>query len=188
MILAEPPIDRGMLDLAVDIRSGFWTSVAEALSWLGSISVLTVIVIAASAVFAAFGRWRSAAAVLFGSWSAYWLMIGLKALFDRDRPPVSARLIHASHQSMPSGHAMMSLVVFGLIAACLYRSSGWIRQHPDILMLAPVLSLAIGVSRVYLGVHWFTDVVIGWVLGAAWVALVVWVAHLGQPDTRVKLA
>ncbi|MFT4200369.1 phosphatase PAP2 family protein [Gordonia sp. (in: high G+C Gram-positive bacteria)] len=186
--LATPPIDIGVLDLAVGSRSGFWTSVAESLSWLGSTKVLTVIVVVAAVAFAAFRQWRSAAMVLFGSWIAYWLMLLLKRVIDRDRPPVGERLAHAAYQSMPSGHAMMSTIVFCLIAVALYRSSERIRRHPDILMLAPILAAAIGVSRLYLGVHWTTDVVVGWLLGAIWVTIAAAVADLGRTRTPVAAA
>ncbi|GAA3030388.1 hypothetical protein GCM10010528_09770 [Gordonia defluvii] len=176
--MSIPPVDTGVLGFVVDNRSGFWTALAYGLSWLGSTATLTVVTIAASAAFAVFRQWRSSAMILAGSWSAYVVMIVLKRAFDRDRPPAGDRLAHAAYQSMPSGHAMMSAVVFGLIAVALFRGSAWIREHPDVLLAAPVLSLAIGLSRVYLGVHWMTDVVAGWVLGALWITVVATVARL----------
>ncbi|MFT3899166.1 MAG: phosphatase PAP2 family protein [Gordonia sp. (in: high G+C Gram-positive bacteria)] len=187
-IATPPPIDNGMLHLVIGGRSGFWTSVSNALSWLGSTTVLTVIVVIATVIFLAFRQWRTTLMLLLGSISAYWLMRVLKHLFDRDRPPVEDRLAHAAFQSMPSGHAMMSTIVFGLIAVGLYRSSTWIRQHPDVLMLAPILTGAIGLSRVYLGVHWMTDVVVGWLFGVLWVALFAGLASVGADRTRATAA
>ena len=172
------PVDHEVLEFVVDNRSGFWTSVAHGLSWVGSTLTLTLIVITAAAVFALFRHWRSAAMVLLGSLTAYLVMIGLKGAIDRDRPPSADRLTHVAYQSMPSGHAMMSAVVFGLIAVGLFRASAWIRAHPDVLLVAPLLAVAIGLSRVYLGVHWMSDVVVGWVFGALWIALVATLARV----------
>ncbi len=176
---SSTPVDAGVLDFIVGHRSGALTSLCEGLSWLGSTMTLTVIVIVAGAVFAAFRLWRSAVMVWLGSVTGYWLMVVLKGAIARDRPPEEYRLVHAAYHSMPSGHAMMSAIVFGLIAVGLFRSSAWIREHPDVLLVAPVLSLLIGLSRVYLGVHWLTDVLAGWAIGAVWLAVVASVARLG---------
>ncbi|GAB10360.1 hypothetical protein GOARA_056_01080 [Gordonia araii NBRC 100433] len=182
------PADAEVLDFVVDNRTGFWTSVSHVFSWIGSTGTLTAVVIIASLLFAAYRQWRSAAMVLLGSATAYWLMATLKSSIDRDRPPVEDRLAHAAFQSMPSGHAMMSAIVFGLIAVGLFRASSWIRDHPDVLLVAPILSIAIGLSRIYLGVHWMTDVVVGWTLGAIWIAIVAAIARIGMPRSRVTVA
>lgn len=180
------PADHEVLDFVVDNRSGLWTSLSHALSWVGSTLTLTLVVVVASAVFAGYRQWRIAAMVLLGSWSAYFLMLLLKGWINRDRPPADDRLTHVAYQSMPSGHAMMSAVVFGLIAVGLFRSSAWIREHPNVLLVAPLLSFAIGLSRVYLGVHWMSDVLAGWVIGAVWIAIVATIARL--PVGKVTLA
>lgn len=183
---SSTPFDTGVLDFVVDNRTGFWTTLCEGLSWLGSTVTLTVIAVVAGALFAAFRLWRSALMVWLGSVTGYWLMIVLKGGIGRDRPPEEIRLVHAAYQSLPSGHAMMSAIVLGLIAVGLFRSSAWIREHPDVLLVAPFLSFAIGLSRVYLGVHWMTDVLAGWVIGAVWIAVVATVARLvARPRTTV---
>lgn len=176
---SSTPFDAGVLDFVVGHRTGFLTTVCEGLSQLGSTMTLTVIVVVAGALFAACRLWRSAAMVWLGSVTGYWLMIVLKGAIARDRPPEELRLVHAAHHSMPSGHAMMSAIVFGLIAVGLFRSSAWIREHPDVLLVAPVMSFLIGLSRVYLGVHWLTDVLVGWAIGAVWIAVVATIARLG---------
>ncbi len=179
-VMTATPVDVGVLDFVVDNRSGFATSLSHGLSWLGSTPTLTVIAIVAGVLFGAARQWRSAAMVLFGSGGAYVVMLVLKRWINRDRPPAVDRLAHAAYQSMPSGHAMMSAVVFGLVAVGLFRASAWIRAHPDVLLLAPMASIAIGLSRVYLGVHWMTDVVVGWVIGAVWIVLVAALARMGR--------
>ena len=116
--------------------------------------------------------------------AAWGLMNLTKALVGRERPPQLDALIHrpVSH-SMPSGHALVSMVFVGLLA---YLAVGWIgrrlpgsRAGAAILRGAVVLAAAaaigmIGVSRVYLGVHWLSDVIAGWCLGGAILAAALW--------------
>ena len=116
--------------------------------------------------------------------AAWGLMNLTKALVGRERPPQLDALIHrpVSH-SMPSGHALVSMVFVGLLA---YLAVGWIgrrlpgtRAGAAILQGAVVLAAAavtgmIGVSRVYLGVHWLSDVIAGWCLGGVILAAALW--------------
>ena len=111
------------------------------------------------------------AGVLFG----YGLMQALKYSFARDRPPVEDRLLNIDTFSFPSGHAMMTMVVFGLFAVAAFRSSPWVRAHRWILVIAPVLSILVGLTRIQLAVHWATDVVAGWLFGAIWVVFCTWI-------------
>ena len=101
----------------------------------------------------------------------------LKLIFARDRPPVALRLIDIDSHSFPSGHAMLSTIVYGLSVIILHRLYPWVRRHVGWLVVGPVLVVLIGVSRVYLGVHWISDVLFGWLFGAIWVALCV-AAHV----------
>ena len=98
-------------------------------------------------------------------------MFLLKQLFGRERPPLADRLIDVDSLSFPSGHAMMSTAIYGLTAAICYRLYAWVRENPLILLIAPALVLVIGMSRVYLGVHWASDVIFGWVLGLLWLGV-----------------
>jgi undecaprenyl-diphosphatase len=92
----------------------------------------------------------------------------LKHWFQRQRPDVPWALTHEKSFSFPSGHAMMGIVVFGMLAYLLYR-----HQHSrsacvlDIL-IAAIVVIGIGTSRVYLGVHFPTDILGGWIAGGVW--------------------
>jgi membrane-associated phospholipid phosphatase len=84
-------------------------------------------------------------------------------------------LTSASSTAFPSGHATQSLstfAAFALVAAAFMPSA----RRPG-LVVAAVVAAGVSWSRVYLGVHWATDVLAGWLAAACWVALVAWVAH-----------
>ncbi|WP_312870520.1 phosphatase PAP2 family protein [Gordonia asplenii] len=150
-----------------------WISVARVLTLLGTTIVLTVLTLVVVLALAATRRCSTAVLVGVGSVSGYVLMVALKDVFGRERPPVADRLLKIDSNSFPSGHAMMTAICFGLFAVSAYYCSAWLRRHAWVLALAPVLSVLVGCTRVYLGVHWMTDVLAGWVIGALWVVLCV---------------
>ena len=101
------------------------------------------------------------------------LALSLKAVFSRDRPDAAFHATVAAGHSFPSSHAMMSAVVFLTLAALVARLTPRTALRAYALGMAALLSGAVGVSRVYLGVHWASDVAAGWAGGAAW-ALACW--------------
>lgn len=95
----------------------------------------------------------------------------LKSLYDRPRPDLVAHLDTIHTASFPSGHAMMSTVAYLTLAALIVRIVVSRAARVYVLVVAVLVSLAVGVSRVYLGVHWPSDVAAGWALGVAWASL-----------------
>lgn len=155
---------------------------ARDISGLGGSGVLTLIV-AASAVFLWLaGKHRTVLFVLASTLGGALATTLLKAGFGRPRPDLVPHGSYVTSASFPSGHAMMSAVVYLTLAALVARliPQRWLKLY--VLAVATVLSGLIGLSRVYLGVHWPSDVLAGWVAGAAW-ALGCWtVAQLGHLD------
>jgi undecaprenyl-diphosphatase len=99
----------------------------------------------------------------------------LKMLYDRPRPEIVDHLVVTHTASFPSGHATMSTVVYLTLAALVVRLVEQTRVRVYVLAVAILVSLAVGLSRIYLGVHWPSDVAAGWALGAAW-ASISWLA------------
>lgn len=94
----------------------------------------------------------------------------LKLGFDRPRPDLVPHGMTVYSASFPSGHAMMTAIVYLTLAALLARSETRKRLKAFLLLLAAWVTLMVGVSRVYLGVHWPSDVLGGWMIGSAWAA------------------
>lgn len=101
------------------------------------------------------------------------LSTALKALFDRPRPELVPHGTIAYHASFPSGHAMLAAVTYLTLGALLAKSQQRRRIKIFVLAVAIFVTVAVGLTRIYLGVHWPTDVLAGWTAGAVW-ALVCW--------------
>lgn len=95
----------------------------------------------------------------------------LKEIFDRPRPDLVLRLSYAGSASFPSGHSIISAVTYLTLAALLGTLVERRRERIYLLLVATLLTILIGISRVYLGVHWPTDVLAGWAAGAVWAIL-----------------
>jgi undecaprenyl-diphosphatase len=101
----------------------------------------------------------------------------LKIGFERPRPELVAHSARVFTSSFPSAHAIMSAVTFLTVGALLTRAHADRRVKGYFMVLAVLLTVMVGLSRVYLGVHYPTDVLAGWCVGAAWAALC-WIAAL----------
>jgi undecaprenyl-diphosphatase len=140
---------------------------------LGSTTVLTIIVILVCGLFLSIRRWRESLMLLLSSGGGLLNIELLKDLFRRDRPPLVLHAVKAINASFPSGHAALSATVYLTLGALIAHFAERRRVRVYALAAAVVLSVTVGCSRVYLGVHWPTDVLGGWCVGAAW-ALVWW--------------
>lgn len=142
---------------------------------LGSLAVLSLLILLAFGVLACLRRWGEGLLLLVGAGGGLAISQGLKALFGIERPGLDYRAVEAINASFPSGHAMLSAVVFLTLGALGARFAQRKRLKALALGAAVLLSLLVGLSRVYLGVHWASDVLAGWSVGAAW-AMACWLA------------
>ncbi|MEZ5959160.1 MAG: phosphatase PAP2 family protein [Hyphomonadaceae bacterium] len=142
---------------------------------LGGFAVLALVTLFAVGYLLAVKRWGDALLLLVATLGGALISEGLKVGFNRPRPDLVAHIVEATSMSFPSGHAMLSAVTYLTLGALIARTQERSNLRGYVLGAAIVLTLLIGFSRVYLGVHWPTDVLAGWCLGAAW-ALACWVA------------
>jgi undecaprenyl-diphosphatase len=144
-------------------------------SALGGVSLLSLVTVIAVGFLMLDGKnhmaYFAAGAVVGGTIAS----VLLKDVFQRSRPEIVPHIAYAANSSFPSGHSMMSAVTYLTLGALLARSQERKRLKAYFLLLAALLTFLVGVSRVYLGVHWPTDVLAGWMAGAVW-ALLCWLA------------
>lgn len=152
---------------------------------LGSASLLWLLTVAVLGFLWLAGRRRTTLFVGIAVGGGELLTELLKSAFDRPRPAYSD--IYVVTSSFPSGHSMMSAVTYLTLGALLARVLPRRRLRAYVLILAALISVAVGASRVYLGVHWPTDVLAGWTAGAFWALLCSTVArrlqHRGDIET-----
>jgi undecaprenyl-diphosphatase len=140
---------------------------------LGGVVVLTLVTVATCIFLALDGKQRMAQFVLGSIVTGSIAAVILKDLFHRPRPDIVPHAMYASSASFPSGHSMLSAITYLTLGALLARSHERKRLKVYFLFLAVFLTLLVGTSRVYMGVHWPTDVLAGWTAGAVW-ALLCW--------------
>ncbi|MDP9263486.1 MAG: phosphatase PAP2 family protein, partial [Acidobacteriota bacterium] len=132
--------------------------------------------------------------LLLAGWAAAMAGAGvldavLKHIVQRPRPPQAATFLHRDSFSFPSGHAMISLVAYGMLAYLLVLFWGSRRgRRVAIIAVAAALALAIGFSRLYLGVHYFSDVIGGYAGGLLWLSACVTALEIARrhPESRLS--
>jgi membrane-associated phospholipid phosphatase len=163
-------LDQAVWHSAPRLRSPGATRLFVLLSVLGTGVALGLLVLIVAAVLVQRGRKRWAAYLLVTAAGSLGLNLGLKALFARARPDAATALWQAHGYAFPSGHAMDSAAVFGALAYLVLRATRSRRIRSACVSLAACLVAAISLSRVYLGVHWISDIVAGVGAGAVWLA------------------
>lgn len=155
-------------------RGPWWLHEAAVdLTSLGGISVLTLFAVVALAFLLIQRKRLSALLLVVGLLGGVALSEGLKALFERARPPVEYQVVETLNASFPSGHALLSTVFYLTLGVMLTRAFPRVRLKAFVLGTAVFIALLVGLTRIYLGAHWASDVVAGWCAGAAW-AMALW--------------
>jgi undecaprenyl-diphosphatase len=138
---------------------------------LGGFAVLALVTLLVCGYLLVQKKWGGGLMLLVATLGGAAISEGLKLGFNRPRPDLVAHVVETTSMSFPSGHAMLSAVTYLTLGALLARTQEKQRLRGYILGAAILVTLLIGVSRIYLGVHWPTDVLAGWRLGAAWAML-----------------
>jgi undecaprenyl-diphosphatase len=142
---------------------------------LGGIAVLSIVTLAVAGFLFINRKFAAMWLVIIATVGGLILSSVLKALIDRQRPDIGEQYSLVMTSSFPSGHSMMSAVVYLTRGSLLARLVEKRRLKFYFLVVAMVLTFLVGVSRVYMGVHWPTDVLAGWSAGLVW-ALLCWLA------------
>lgn len=156
---ADPAMPRGpawLTKMMVDITA------------LGGVTVLTLLVTLVVVYLALRHKYRTAlfvTASILGGWA---LSSAMKLGIARPRPEVVQHLVEVTDMSFPSGHAMLSAITYLTLGAMLSRLEERASLRYFFPLVAVVLTLIIGLSRIYLGVHYPTDVLGGWAAGMVW--------------------
>lgn len=168
---------RSAQDPALTIGPTWLREAMRDVTALGGTTVLTIIVLAVTGFLAVTGLRHAAGMVIASVLGGVLLSNSLKFGFSRARPDLVPHDAAVYTASFPSGHTTLSAVVYLTLAALLCRTQSSPAVKAYILTVGAVLTVIVGISRVYLGVHWPTDVIAGWLLGSTW-ALVCWFAML----------
>ena len=159
---------RSASDVSDPIGKPWVEEMARDVTGLGGTAVLTFLTLASALFFYLQGKGRMAIYLLGAIATGMIVTSLLKAGFDRPRPDLVAHGSYVYTSSFPSGHSMMSTIVFLTLGALLASAHPGLRLKAYLLGIAAFLALMVGLSRVYLGVHWPSDVLAGWTGGAAW--------------------
>ncbi|GAA3697791.1 hypothetical protein GCM10022204_12430 [Microlunatus aurantiacus] len=168
-------LDQPVLNQAIADRTPTNTWVLTQFTHLGGPVGMTIIASLITVIMV--WRWRSRTPLflmLIAVAGSLTLTTVGKAVVGRSRPPLSEAVPPYEYAfSFPSGHALNSTVIAGMVAYLLVRRlrTRWARTLA--VVVAVLWAVAMGVSRVFLGHHWLTDVIVGWSLGAAWLAVVI---------------
>jgi undecaprenyl-diphosphatase len=165
---------RNPADPADPLGPAWVEEIGRDLSALGGTAFLTILTLAVAGYLLLDGKRRAAVFAVGAIAGGVLLSLVLKEFFDRPRPDLVPHGAHVYTASFPSGHSMMSAVTYLTLGALLARVQARRTMKAYVLTLAVLLTIAVGTSRVYVGVHWPTDVLAGWTAGATW-ALVCWV-------------
>ena len=177
---------RSSADPSVPIGPAWLPEAARDVTSLGSIVVLVIVTLAAVGYLFLAGKSAVAWLMLIAVVGGIALSDLLKFAFARARSDVVIPLARVFTTSFPSGHATLSAITYLTIGAILARSQPSSPISLYFMSLAVFLTVLVGVSRIYLGVHYPTDVLAGWCIGAAWAmgcwAIMTYLQSVGQVE------
>jgi undecaprenyl-diphosphatase len=181
LLAARDPVDPGKP------RGPDWLGEAALdVTALGGTTVLGLVILAVAGLALVLRKPHMALLLLAAGGGGMLVNTGLKNLFDRTRPTVVPQLDAVHTLSFPSGHAMVSAAVYLSLAVLAARLVRPRHAKVYVVAVAATLTVAVGVTRVYLGVHYPTDVLAGWIAGGLWALLCGVVALLLQRSGAVE--
>jgi undecaprenyl-diphosphatase len=168
---APTPLDASVLSFMIAERTALLTVILTVITHAGGTLGMTVVAVAAIGWLGRRRQWSDAVLVAVAGLGASILVTVTKGVVGRIRPPTLDHLVIHTNPAFPSGHSLGSLTVIGVVTAVALSHLPARRTRVTVTCTAVVFVLAVGISRLYLGVHWATDVLGGWLLGGAWLTL-----------------
>lgn len=163
-------LDRPVTAFVAHARTPWMTASAQAITLLGSAPVMAGLIVCAGILLRIrTGNWRPLLLLAVVSAGAAGLDVVAKAVVARPRPPAVFAIATAPGYAFPSGHTVQA-AAYGCLAYLIARTLRSWQVKTAVWSAALILAALIGLSRVYLGVHWLTDVLGGWALATAWLA------------------
>ncbi|MBE9010295.1 phosphatase PAP2 family protein [Pseudanabaenaceae cyanobacterium LEGE 13415] len=148
------------------LQAPWLTPIMLFVTFIGDPTILLIVGTLMSAILLLRHQKSEAMTIALGGFGALGLNFLLKNLFQRSRPELWSRTVEVKFYSFPSGHAMLSIVMYGLLGYLL--AIRYPKYRNLIILLMSILIALIGFSRMYLGVHWFTDILAGYAAGFVW--------------------
>jgi undecaprenyl-diphosphatase len=149
----------------------WFEDMARDITSLGSTGMLVLVVVGAGAYLLLARKRASAIYLVLSVVTGTVVSTLLKDMFGRDRPDAIYQAAPTFTASFPSGHSFLSAVTYLTLGALLMRTQTRFTMKAYVMSTATVIVLLVGLTRAYMGVHWATDVLAGWALGAGWAAL-----------------
>lgn len=168
-------LDQPALDLAVSLRQDWLNSLVTGYTNIGGPIGMPILAVAVMVLLAVRRRsWTPVIIMPIAAFGSLLMTIAGKDAIGRLRPPMELAVPpYETSASFPSGHALNAIVIAGVVAYLLVLRQHRKRTRALTITLAVLFALTMGLSRVYLGHHWVTDVLVAWTLGTAWLAVVV---------------
>lgn len=166
-----PAFDTGIREWVYSIRGPELTAVLKVITYMGNWQTITLLCI----VLLLFRKTRFRYGVPVSASAIFITLLnkGIKIIFQRPRPDEAFHLIQEGGYSFTSGHSITSMVVFGLL---IYLVRGYVKDRKKANIITVLLGIPwifIGLSRIYMGVHYPSDVLAGWALGAAILMIII---------------
>lgn len=172
----------------ITLLHGYWSpalsQVMLLLTMLGDPAVLVPLLLLIGATLLYLRRWIDALGLALAGAGAGLLNQLLKAIFQRTRPDLFDGPLHLTNYSFPSGHSMGAIACYGMLAYIGIQLLRGRLTRLALVLAAALLVLAIGLSRVYFGVHYPTDVLGGWLAGAIWLTITIMLVQAAEWHAR----
>jgi membrane-associated phospholipid phosphatase len=168
-------LDRPVLDAMLHLRTPSLNDIAASIAYVAGPVGMPILAALAIVILALRRKsWTPVILIASAGVGSVLMTIAGKDIVGRVRPPhADAVPPFEFSPSFPSGHTLNSIVIAGVVCYLLILRQRSPHARVITIVIASVLAIAVGVSRVYIGAHWFTDVLAGWTLGGAWLALII---------------